>query len=136
MKKFIIFFISIISMVSVSAQVQKYHVEAIKLGKGYQSSIQWNNWSNPKSQASYVYIDKEHNRIWYQVDNEVVFTFYIRQRVSEQTKNNIKRVVWSTLSMDNDLVTMWHFTKMNQNKSALYIYYDSFGVCLGLNKLN
>ncbi len=129
MKKLLILLVAVISVITV--QAQKYQVLAIKITDIKQSSLQWGEWHNPKSSETYFYLDKSHNRAIYTVDDEVVFNFTIRQTLSDEVKNNVRRVSWSATS-EGSSVEMWHFTRYNENTSSLYIYYDEFAVCLGL----
>lgn len=132
MKKLLILLVAVISVITV--QAQKYQVLAIKITDIEQSGLQWGEWKNPKSSETYLYIDKSHNRAIYTVDDEIVFTFTIKQVLSNEVKNNVRRVSWSAISEGSN-VEMWHFTRYNESTSSLYIYYDEFAVCLGLKAI-
>lgn len=135
MKKIIIIFaLTFLSVISVQAQTQKYHVVAMKIGDIYQTGLSWNDWKKPKSSNTYLYIDKTHNKIIYKVDDETIFTFYIKQAITDNVQNNVRRVTWSATSDEDSSVEIWHFTRYNASASSFYIYYNTFAVCLGLNK--
>lgn len=134
MKKLLILItISLITLCT-QAQVQKYQVMCIKLGDIYQTGLSWNDWMNPKSAETYLYIDKTHNKIIYTAGGETVFTFYIKRTITDEVKNNVRRVTWTAVSDEQSSVKIWHFTRYNENISSLYIYYDRFAVCLGMKK--
>jgi hypothetical protein len=134
MKQILILIVAVLSVMTVQAQVQKYKVMCIKIGDIYQTGLSWNDWRNPKSAETYLYIDKTHNKITYTADGETVFTFYIKQTITDEVKNNVRRVTWTAVSDEQSSVKIWHFTRHNENRSSLYIYYDRFAVCLGLKK--
>lgn len=135
MKKLLILIVAVLSVMTVQAQVQKYKVMCIKIGDIYQTELSWNDWRNPKSAETYLYIDKMHNKIIYTAGGETVFTFYIKQTITDEVKNNVRRVTWTAVSDEQSIVKIWHFTRYNVNTSSLYIYYDRFAVCLGLKKI-
>lgn len=124
--------IAVISVITV--QAQKYQVLAIKIIDIEQPGLQWGEWKNPKSSETYLYIDKSRNKIIYVIDEEIVFNFTIRQALSDEVKNNVRRVSWSATS-EGSTVEMWYFTRYNESTSSLYIYYDEFAVCLGLKAI-
>lgn len=124
--------IAVISVITV--QAQKYQVLAIKITDIEQPGLQWGEWKNPKSSETYLYIDKSRNKIIYVIDEEIVFNFTIRQALSDEVKNNVRRVSWSATS-EGSTVEMWYFTRYNESTSSLYIYYDEFAVCLGLKAI-
>lgn len=134
MNKIIIFALAILSVISVQAQTQKYHVVAMKIGDIYQTGLSWNDWKKPKSSNTYLYIDKTRNTVIYKVDDETVFTFYINQNITDNVQNNVRRVTWLATSDEDSSVELWHFTRYNVTTSSFYIYYDTFAICLGLNK--
>jgi hypothetical protein len=132
MKKLLMLLIAVISVITV--QAQKYQVLAIKITDIEQPGLQWGEWKNPKSSETYLYIDKSRNKIIYVIDEEIVFNFTIRQALSDEVKNNVRRVSWSATS-EGSTVEMWYFTRYNESTSSLYIYYDEFAVCLGLKAI-